>query len=87
MQLRFITADDGLLLKEATLRSVEDAPYAFGGIETLAEERGLPDSHWQQFAAECAGQVAAWRDRCVGYFIEDGNAICAKASRNNPAEA
>src|SRR5260221_13177264 len=79
MQLRAIKADDGPLLKEATLRSVEDAPYAFGGMGTLAEERLRPDSQWHQFAAEFAGEVAAWRDRCVGYFIEDGDRVCAKA--------
>src|SRR4051794_38994129 len=79
MRLRTIRSDDGPLLKEITLRSVEEAPHAFGGIGTLDEERRRPDSQWDDLAAECAGEVEAWRDRCVGYFITDDQAICAKA--------
>ncbi len=79
MQLRTVKAGDGPLLKELTLRSVEEAPYAFGGPETLEEERKRPDAQWDELAAECAGDVEAWRDRCVGYFILNGETACAKA--------
>jgi GNAT superfamily N-acetyltransferase len=58
---------------------VAEAPYAFGGTETLAEERARPDEHWQTFAAEHAGDVPEWRDRCVGYLAFDNAAACGKA--------
>jgi ribosomal protein S18 acetylase RimI-like enzyme len=79
MHLRVIQANDGQLLKETTLRSVIDAPYAFGGAETLAEVTARGDLEWHQLAAECAGEVAEWRDPCVGYFVVDGEAVCGKA--------
>jgi ribosomal protein S18 acetylase RimI-like enzyme len=79
VQLRTIKAGDGPLLKEITLRSVEEAPYAFGGVGTLDEERRRPDSQWDDLAAECGGDVEAWRDRCIGYFIMDGDSVCGKA--------
>jgi ribosomal protein S18 acetylase RimI-like enzyme len=79
MQLRTIQAGDGALLREVTLRSVEDAPYAFGGVGTLERERQRPGSEWDDLAAECGGDVEAWRDRCVGYLIGDGDFVCAKA--------
>jgi ribosomal protein S18 acetylase RimI-like enzyme len=79
MHVRLIQANDGLLLKDVTRRSVEDAPYAFGGAQTLAEETARPDSEWCQLAAACAGEVEKWRDRCVGYFVVDGDTVCGKA--------
>jgi hypothetical protein len=51
------------LLKALTLRSVEEAPYAFGGTETIDVERQRPDAEWDAIAAECGGDVDAWRDR------------------------
>jgi hypothetical protein len=69
MHLRTIKAGDGAILKSVTLRSVVDSPYAFGGVETLEEERKRPDAQWEELAAECGGEVEAWRDRCVGYFF------------------
>jgi ribosomal protein S18 acetylase RimI-like enzyme len=79
MELRSIGVGDGPLLKSITLRSVEDAPYAFGGDGTLEDERRRPDAEWDDLAAECGGAVDAWRDRCVGYVIADGDVVCAKA--------
>ena len=79
MELRTIGVGDGPLLKDVTLRSVEDAPYAFGGAATLDDERRRPDAQWDDLAAECGGAVDAWRGRCVGYFITEGDAVCAKA--------
>lgn len=79
MNIRTIKTGDGPLLKELTLRSVADAPHAFGGPDTLTEEQERPDEHWDGFAAECAGDVEAWRDRCVGYFAFDDEIACAKA--------
>jgi ribosomal protein S18 acetylase RimI-like enzyme len=79
MDIRTVRSTDGMLLKAATLRSVEDAPHAFGGPETLAEEGSRPDAHWHQLAAECAGEVAEWRGRCIAYFATDGEAVCGKA--------
>jgi len=79
MHLRTIIAGDGALLKELTLRSVTEAPYAFGGLETIEEERNRPDAQWDALAAECGGDVEVWRDRCVGFFIFDGETACAKA--------
>ena len=79
MLLRTIEIGDGPLLKELTLRSVEEAPYAFGGAGTLEEERQAPDAKWDDLAAECGGAVDAWRDRCVGYVMLDGETACAKA--------
>jgi ribosomal protein S18 acetylase RimI-like enzyme len=79
MHLRAVKAGDGSLLKAITLRSVEEAPYAFGGLETLHQERERPDAQWDELAAECGGDVKAWRDRCVGYLIMDSDKACAKA--------
>ena len=91
MHVRKIQANDGLLLKQLTLRSVEDAPHAFGGIQTLQEEQQRPDSDWHQLAAECAGDIEEWRDRCIGYILMDDHASCGKAlvtlSRNTPPHA
>jgi ribosomal protein S18 acetylase RimI-like enzyme len=79
MHLRAVKAGDGPLLKELTLRSVEEAPYAFGGPATLHEERKRPDAQWDELAAECGGDVEMWRDRCVGYIILDAETARAKA--------
>ena len=80
MEIREFRAEDGLLMKDVRLRALADAPFAFGGAETLAEEAALPNSHWHQLAAEVGGQVAAWRDRCVSYVILDGGEACGTAS-------
>lgn len=77
--LRTVRADDGPLLRELTISSVEDSPHAFGGAETLAEEQARTDAQWSEFAAECAGEVEAWRERCVAYFVEQDGVACGKA--------
>jgi ribosomal protein S18 acetylase RimI-like enzyme len=87
MEIRAFQADDGMLLKRVRLRSLEDAPYAFGGPQTFLDESALPDSHWHQLAAEVGGQVPAWRERCVSYVVLDsageacGTGSCFLCSR------
>lgn len=34
-----------MLLKSVRLRSLADAPYAFGGPQTYAEEAAFPDAY------------------------------------------
>jgi ribosomal protein S18 acetylase RimI-like enzyme len=80
MTIRPFQADDGMLMKDVRLRSLQDAPYAFGGRRTFDEEAALPDSHWHQLASEVAGQVPNWRDRCISYVMLDGAQACGTAS-------
>lgn len=67
-------------MKDVRLPSLKDAPYAFGGPQTFDEEAGLPDSHWHQLAAEVAGEVPKWKDRCISYVILDGLEACGTGS-------
>jgi ribosomal protein S18 acetylase RimI-like enzyme len=76
MDLRPYRADDGMLIKRVRLRSLADAPYAFG-IDSFDEEAALPDSHWHQLAAQVSGQDPPWRDRCVSYVVLEGDDPCA----------
>src|SRR5918998_1042501 len=62
MDIRPFRADDGMLIKQVRLRSLADAPYAFG-VQSFEEEAALPDSHWHQLAAQVGGQAPEWRDR------------------------
>ena len=78
LSFRTVGAGDGALLKALTRQSVEDAPYAFGGAETLADVAARSDQVWQTLAAECAGLVPEWQGRCVGFIVEDGPTACAK---------
>jgi hypothetical protein len=80
MRIRAAHAGDGLLLKRVRMRALSDAPFAFGGPETLARERALPDEYWHGLARELAGEVAVWRDRCVSYLVLDGDLVCATGS-------
>lgn len=83
MHIRTVNASDGMLLKHVRLRALRDAPYAFGGAETLIEEEGLPNEHWCTLARELGGEVPRWRHRCVTWFIlDDGGEddVCAVAS-------
>jgi GNAT superfamily N-acetyltransferase len=80
MQIRTARAGDGMLIREVRMRALADAPYAFGGNETLAQEASLPDEHWHQLARELSGEVAEWRNRCVSYFILDADVVCATGS-------
>ena len=91
MEIRAIRASEGDLLREISLKSLRDAPHAFGGPESYAEEEARPLAEWHDLAAELAGEVPAWRDRCIGYFAVDGDAICGKAicyfGKKDPAYA
>jgi hypothetical protein len=64
MEIRPLRADDGMLIKRVRLRSLVEAPYAFG-LQTFEEEAALPDSHWHQLAAQVGGQVPEWWTRGV----------------------
>jgi ribosomal protein S18 acetylase RimI-like enzyme len=79
MELRPLRSDDGMLIKRVRLRSLVDAPYAFG-FQTFAEEAALPNSHWHQLAAQVGGQDPQWRDRCVSYVVLDGDDACGTAT-------
>jgi ribosomal protein S18 acetylase RimI-like enzyme len=68
-----------MLIKRVRLRSLVDAPYAFGA-GTFEEEAALPDSHWHQLAAQVGGQAPEWRDRCVSYVLLDGDDPCGTAT-------
>ncbi len=72
MEIRPLRADDGMLIKRVRLRSLADAPYAFGP-GAFEEESALPDSHWHQLAAQVGGQDPQWRDRCASYVALDGD--------------
>ena len=75
MEIRPFQSDDGILIKQVRLRSLVDAPYAFGQ-QTFEEEVALPDSHWHELAAQVGGQDPKWRDRCVSYVVLDGDDAC-----------
>ncbi len=70
MILRPLQPDDGMLLKRIRLRSLADAPYAFG-VESLKEESALPDAYWHQLAAQVGGQDPRWHGRCAGFVLLD----------------
>src|SRR5262245_13040970 len=79
MQIRPFRNDDGMLIKQVRLRSLADAPYAFGE-QSFAEESALPDSHWHQLAEQVGGHDPAWRDRCVSYVVLDRDDTCGTAT-------
>jgi ribosomal protein S18 acetylase RimI-like enzyme len=79
MEIRPFRADDAMLIKRVRLRSLADAPYAFGP-QSFDEEAALPDSHWHQLAARVGGQDQEWRDRCVSYVVLDGDDACGTAT-------
>ena len=59
MIVRRVGADEGLVLRELRLRSLADAPDAFG--QPLDEARALPDAEWTQMATAAAeGDRRAW---------------------------
>ena len=68
-----------MLIKHVRLRSLADAPYAFG-LESFAEEAKLPDAHWHELAAQVGGQDPRWRDRCASWVVLDGDAACGTAT-------
>jgi GNAT superfamily N-acetyltransferase len=57
--IRRIAPDEGLVLRELRLRSLIDAPDAFG--QSLDDARALPDAEWTQVARAAAdGDHRAW---------------------------
>src|SRR5689334_22741559 len=80
MEIRTFHTGDGMLMKQIRLRALADAPYAFGGAQTLAEESALPDSYWHQLAAEVGGDVPEWRARCISFVVFDGDEPCGTGS-------
>jgi GNAT superfamily N-acetyltransferase len=57
--IRRIQAHEGLVLRDLRLRSLSDAPDAFG--QPLEEARGLPAAEWTQVARAAAeGDHRAW---------------------------
>ena len=80
MNIRPFRADEGMLIRRVRLRSLADAPYAFG-LKSFEEESALPDSHWHQLAAQVGGQDPQWRDRCVSFVVVlDGEEACGTAT-------
>ena len=79
MTIRPFQSTDGMLMKDVRLRALKDAPYAFGGEGTLEEEAALPDSYWNQLAAEVGGLVPTWKDRCIAFVMIDGAEACGTA--------
>ena len=73
MEIRPFRADEGMLIKHVRLRSLREAPHAFGR-QSFAEEAALPDAHWHELAAQVGGQAPQWRDRCVSYVVLDADA-------------
>jgi ribosomal protein S18 acetylase RimI-like enzyme len=71
MHIRPLRSDDGMLIKRVRLRSLAEAPYAFG-VGSFAEEAALPDAHWHRLAAQVGGQDPQWRDRCASFVVLDG---------------
>jgi ribosomal protein S18 acetylase RimI-like enzyme len=79
MQIRPFRADEGMLIKQVRLRSLKDAPYAFG-VRSFQEESAFPDSHWHELAAQVGGRDEQWRDRCVSWVVLDGDDVCGTAT-------
>ncbi len=79
MEIRPLQSDDGMLIKRVRLRSLADAPYAFG-LRSFEEEAKLPDSHWHELAAQVGGRDPRWRDRCASWVVLDGDDACGTAT-------
>jgi len=59
IEIRRIRSDEGMVLRDLRLRSLIDAPVAFG--QRLDEARALPDAHWIRTArAGSRGRGHAW---------------------------
>src|SRR5688572_20649539 len=79
MDIRPFQSDEGMLIKQVRLRSLADAPYAFG-LESFAEEASLPDSICHEVAATVRGQAPQWRDGCASWVVLDGDDACGTAT-------
>lgn len=59
VRIRRITPDDGLTLRDLRLRSIADAPNAFG--QPLEEARGRPEKEWHRSARQSSrGDNRTW---------------------------
>ena len=59
ISVRRISTDDGPLLRELRLRSIADAPEAFG--QPIEEARGRPDAEWHRSARHSShGDSRTW---------------------------
>ena len=59
VRIRRIAPDDGLMLRELRLRSIADAPNAFG--QPIEEARGRPESEWHRSARQSShGDNRTW---------------------------
>ncbi len=59
VRIRRIAPDDGLTLRELRLRSIADAPNAFG--QPLEEARGRPEKEWHRSARQSShGDSRTW---------------------------
>jgi GNAT superfamily N-acetyltransferase len=59
VRVRRIAPDDGLALRDLRLRSIADAPNAFG--QPLEEARGRPEKEWHRSARQSShGDSRAW---------------------------
>ena len=79
MLIRPLQSDDAMLIKHVRLRSLAEAPYAFGP-NSFAEESALPDSHWHELAAQVGGRDERWRGRCASWVVLDGDDACGTAT-------
>lgn len=59
IRIRRIKPEDGLVLRDLRLRSIADAPDAFG--QPLAEAHGRPESEWHRSARQAShGDNRTW---------------------------
>lgn len=79
MLIRPFKADEAMLIRQVRLRSLADAPYAFGP-QSFAEESALPDSHWHELAAQVGGTDPKWREKCVMFVVLDRDEPCGTAT-------
>jgi GNAT superfamily N-acetyltransferase len=69
VRVRRITPDDGLTLRDLRLRSIADAPNAFG--QPLEEARGRPEKEWHRSARQSSrGDSRTWL-----VAVHDGRAV------------
>lgn len=70
--LELITPQNAMVLMDARLRALQDAPNAFSS--TYAEESKLADADWAKRAAQWSGE------KSVGYLAMDARMTCGIAS-------
>lgn len=72
MHIRPFRADEGMLIKCVRLRSLADAPYAFG-VGSFDEESAYPDAYWHALASQVGGRDPTWGDRCASFVLLDAD--------------